>query len=703
MKLIPTRLRTPLFATAITLAIQQAPVHAAPKDAQAKPQGQKSIVSGVLSAPSSLAPQLAAREFLRGYLDAPNVENLEWLGNTKIAAGNLVRYRQLYKGVPIIGHETIVRLDALGQARWAAMGSGLGLDAFDVAPSLSTDEAVAIAGVGARGRLVIHASHPSNARLAYQMSLPYNPLTRRSDRVYLDAHTGEIYQRENLVRYAAPRAEVFPQNPVTTPDLAVKELTRLEGRTSLDDGEISVASCVDRNVCQEGLGHACVPEVLATPNGAGDYTDHVYKSDVDPEDGFSEVSAYYHVRRAYDTARSLGFTTLQAPLQVMVNATDPAYDPIDCEGDNYRGTGKLTVLENAFFEPEMGLVFGQGEAVDYAYDGDVVYHEFGHAVMFDFNPDLGVGGLDAQGYDASPGALHEGYADILTMIVTGESNSGEYVGLNRDANNDATCPNDTMGEMHEDGKILTGALWEAREAVATTDEARQKFDEAIFSAFLALDASATFTTAATLTTAEVKTRLGDEAESEVSEIFKRRGFDGCERVVDGSVKSGYLMIEGTGAIGGEEVPAPVQQRFVVPAGSSSLTVSARFADEVPEEFRAKTQLVVRLKAGDEPIAWADKSGSFASDGEIALPLTITDGGLQGVVTGLDEGSYHLIVVNTAEFPMLITELVVSAGDAEESTGGCGCRAGSDSNSGGSMLLLIMSALWMRRRKAAGPQ
>jgi hypothetical protein len=72
----------------------------------------------------------------------------------------------------------------------------------------------------------------------------------------------------------------------------------------------------------------------------------------------------------------------------------------------------LPPLDNAFFasagtfqsdDLSAGIMaFGQGTVVDYAYDGDVVFHELGHAVKFGATPLSHVPVRDAYAVDPSP-------------------------------------------------------------------------------------------------------------------------------------------------------------------------------------------------------------------------------------------------------------------------------------------------------------
>ncbi|MEZ4320948.1 MAG: hypothetical protein R3F61_25950 [Myxococcota bacterium] len=84
---------------------------------------------------------------------------------------------------------------------------------------------------------------------------------------------------------------------------------------------------------------------------------------------------------------------------------------------------------------------------------DVVYHEWGHGLH---DHSLVSGYFD--------GALSEGAGDTVAFLMTGDANmapgffsSGGYL---RTADNDRRYPQDLVDEVHEDGLIFAGAMWD---------------------------------------------------------------------------------------------------------------------------------------------------------------------------------------------------------------------------------------------------
>src|SRR5262249_47477498 len=150
-------------------------------------------------------------------------------------------------------------------------------------------------------------------------------------------------------------------------------------------------------------------------------------------------------------------------------------EPRACKGDAFVGAHGFAPFENATFVPggfglfdfpHNAILLGQGGKIDYAYDGDVVTHEFGHGYADTVAPNLSTGFIDAHGLDSTPGGLTEGYADLFALAVTDDAKIGEYAGGEqgaiRNLDNTARCPEDLTGEMHDDSLIFTGAVYAAR-------------------------------------------------------------------------------------------------------------------------------------------------------------------------------------------------------------------------------------------------
>ncbi len=758
------------------------------------------FTAGILSARSTAKPEAIARAYLGTRPSVIAGVNLAELTVDRVAAlkrGHLVRMQQRVQGIEVRGGETFVRTDEQGRVRWAASGARALPDDFSFTPKVSAQAAIEAAALRSgfspaeagdldarRAFLVIYAPPAATPRLAYQVRLPTDIRTMAAIRAYVDAQTGREIVRENLTMRqsdggtedafvppdlpACPEggflSYLFEENPVETADMICKPLEDyLEPEaTGLANADVQVMNCIDNKNCTlftiPGYGsvniHFCDQIPTAALNADGDFTDYWFASDTDPEDAFAEVQMFYHVNKVYAVARSLGgFTDLnQRPLGALVNVRIPALDLSSlCSGSVYEGTAPLDPFDNAMFTPEDGLmpgfpptdmiVFGQGSDGDFSYDGDVVYHEFGHAVMFTISPNLGQGFIDQYGLNTTQAGLHEGYADLMTMFVTNDPEIGEYASLNftgssiRDLDNNATCPEDLIGETHDDSLPFTGAVWAARAAVATTPEDRTAFNEALFAAQQGLGTFDDFQTVAAKIVAEVELAIDATAAGTVQGVFDDRGMNGCNnRVIDGSATKPLLFVNGTDVVSGPSmVPGPVQHRLELSEDSVSLSIqiaasqSGGMGSLTGQSEDPALKLV--LKGGGDPILWtesgADYTGDYTQEADITIQGSGTRAGTGTIEASLPAGTYHVQIVNEGPTWVLqqisfynspgdITPDAGPTPDADESGGddddggGCGCVVApreedtSGTTRGGVFLALLgfLGIAWSRRRRRA---
>ena len=153
----------------------------------------------------------------------------------------------------------------------------------------------------------------------------------------------------------------------------------------------------------------------------------------------SERNAFYHANVAHDYIKAVdpGFTGVDRQITFQVNDTSD-----ECNG--YWG-GDIIYLYAA-----------GGGCENYAEIADVIVHEYGHAIM---------GALYGAYYPG--GAIAEGVCDYFAATVTdqplmgaGAYGPGTY---GRSVDNDLIYPDDLNGEIHHDGLILAGALWDTRQ------------------------------------------------------------------------------------------------------------------------------------------------------------------------------------------------------------------------------------------------
>jgi hypothetical protein len=486
----------------------------------------------------------------------------------------IVRFEQTHQGLPVIGRGAAVRLSASGDALLTAIDVERDLPA-SVTPRVSARAAAAAAsGVSALGateadaHLVVWPLRSGGARLAWAV-LPLVPAgLPTAPRVIVDATDGRILEARDTAVFA--KANVYRFNPTKTPNLELVDLPIQPDGATLTNPFVSSTNCIDQKTVKPiSFGgfktsvHVCDLVQTAAPDGSGDF---VYDPADDPgsdaarSDTFSEVSMYYHASKAYEFFRGLqgvpdAQVVVDKPLPVIANLQIPAGIT---SGNIALAADPNTALEpfsNAFFSPAVGglgelfeqlygmksgaLWFGQGPQRDYSYDGDVVYHEFTHAVV-DHTLKLGAWHLDARGAIDAPAAMNEGLADYFSSAITGDPDVGEYASKDlaagasviRSLANTAKCPTDVIGEPHADSTLFSGALWDARQALGEAD--RPKFDAALYKAMRSSpgDGDLGYDDLAKLFGATLATDLPAGAQALDAAMTTRGVLPSCDRVVD---------------------------------------------------------------------------------------------------------------------------------------------------------------------------
>ncbi len=140
--------------------------------------------------------------------------------------------------------------------------------------------------------------------------------------------------------------------------------------------------------------------------------------------------------------------------------------------DVYWSSGETQVFVNlndacnAYFDGTINFFQSGGGCANTGRLADVVYHEWGHG--------LHAWSLLAGTFD---GALSEGAGDTVSFLMTGDPNLapgfflGGGPGYLRTADNNRVYPDDVVGEVHEDGLIFAGAMYDTYLNIAAEDGA----------------------------------------------------------------------------------------------------------------------------------------------------------------------------------------------------------------------------------------
>jgi hypothetical protein len=694
------------------------------------------VTVGELSSPSRLRPEVIAARFVAAHPELTGIAAaaVADLGEPELRAvpdgqGWVARFRQSVRGVPVIGGGVIVRIDADGRVRRVS-STAEALASIDTRPRVAASEAlVAARAHGARGvvhpgsvSLAIDPRAAGGARLLWAVRLEPMPQLLENAIYLIDANTGRFLKRLDLLKYG--KASVFRQNPMEEPTPEAADFpegfvpTEAAGGSASADAKklksslLEGLNCIDQEQTTSIAGaftaHICTLTPTAISDDAGNFTAYAPASepwtapnngcpnallpgtngDRQPKDEFAEQHMYWHVANTYAFFRALfasvgraDFTLREKPLPVGVNVCVPNF-----QGGFGNLNGPLVPFDNAFYSPgnnfisqtivggRDSIMFGQGTKYDFAYDGDVIAHEFTHAVIDTLGKLVAGGFEDEQGLNDDQGAMNEGLADYFSGALGKDAALGEYAGRNipnggaegviRDLRNTRHCAIDRWGEVHQDSEPFSASLWGARVAVAgdptgpSFDEAKAtQFDRAVLTALMMFDDAVDMPTAVQQIADEVGMRLDAAAKQAVLTSAAAHGFQpACERTIPwtGTAKD-ILFLDGVDSpyapAGAGRVPSHVQFRIEVPAGHDAITMRMNvrtqslggagglFGGNAPDpEFS-----LARGPIG-QPIRWVP--GTDGGNEEAVAPFSGNKGEVSATLSGLTPGVYHVMILNS---------------------------------------------------------
>ncbi len=681
----------------------------------------------------------------------------------------LVRFEQSHLGLPVIGRGATVRL-ATAPARTVTT-----VDLEEKLPSSAVPSIDAASAAKTAGRLSPLAASAddahlvfwptrSGARLAWVV-LPRVTGLPTAPRVVVDAESGKILEARDLVVFA--KAQMYRTNPTKSPTLELLDLPIEPTGATLTSDFLDAVNCIDKKAVRPvkfyGFNQnmrACDLDQVATRDESGDFvtspTDEPGSLDA-KSDPFSEVSIYFHASKAYAYFRDLqgdpaAQVTSDKPLRLVANLQLP---PGVSKGSFAQAGDPNKPLEpfsNAFFSPATGgmgdlfaqlynynggaLWFGQGPERDYAYDGDVVYHEFGHAVV-DHTVRLGQWSADERGIVDAPGAMNEGLADYFSSAIAGDPDVGEYASKDMAPNmtvirtlaNQDKCPTSIAGEVHFDSTLFSGGLWQARSALAN-DGDKKKFDAALYKALRTNPGRSDlgYTDMVKLFMATLGTDFPAGAAALDAAMTARGVLPTCERILSFEGKelrspyerAGFAAPSGQ-QLGLDVAPGIVQVKAKVAAWTSKVTFAVATLDSARGGGGfggggtfAPTVLV---KFG-KPISWKEGKGGLVDDADAKKELeasvtfdvpesaTETEVYFQIVNTGDADGSYDGIDITstpgTAPPPEDAPGDPAAPSSATETQSGCACTTPGTppARSGTSALALLAlgAVVGLRRRR-----
>lgn len=492
----------------------------------------------------------------------------------------IVKLPQMHAGLPVLHRGAAVSFGANGVAN--LVSSKLAQDlpgdatpALDAQTAALTASKVAGLGMEPKSAKLVFWPGPNGVVLAWTFYARPLHAGAYAPFVVVDAKTGKIIVRYNAA-LTVHQAQVYPTNPVKSPAVAPVTVPLPNGATTISTPLVKSHNCIDTKKAKPvDFGgqtfniHVCELLQTATASaGSLDFT-QAPAEDTATEDAFAELHIGYHTLKVYEMFRGFqaGFMVQGTPLDVIANLRMPAGL---LQGDIATAGNPNIPLEpfqNAFFSPADpgnffgilfgvsggGLYFGQGPNKDYSYDADVIYHEFGHAVVEATAKLVGTPHLDEYGVVYSPGGMNEGLADYFAAALSGDPDVGEYAAKDIDpslasirslAAPDA-CPGAIGGEVHQDATLFSGAIWDVRKTL--NDDQKPQLDLAVFKAMNnAPSGDLSFDEMAKLIIAAAKgSSLGDPTAQALDQAFTKRGvLPNCTRILPyaGATMSGPVPV-----------------------------------------------------------------------------------------------------------------------------------------------------------------
>jgi Zn-dependent metalloprotease len=545
-------------------------------------------------------PEEAARSFVQ---ENPNIFGgplppvLRVRGLRSIAGHTAVRLQQTVDDIPVLGREVVL---TIRENRVRAILSHISTGERRGTWTLSPDDAVSAA------RAFREMKEPRIQSVQKAWFGHENGLVPAWAVTMVEAdHSGEwmavvngidgsVLEFQNL-RHGDRTAKgyAFQSNPVKSPMVSVN----LPGLTDPKWLAGVYADIYSYYPVVKGGADSKSLYAMAVPDSSGNYP---YTP---PDPRFAEVQAYYGVDRVARYFDSIGFPGLGKPIKVVVWY-------MDCRASTCKPINNA-YFSSAIFDGEGGLCFGiNADETDPIYDADVIYHEFTHAVVNDI-----VGSYQSAAFDA----LNEGFADYFSDSAMNDPNLGEYGALIwntrtpyiRTADNRNRFPRNLAGEVHIDGNIWSGALWDIRKAVGAAAA-----DEIALVALASLTSTSEFYDAATAAVNAAGWLYGRKVSQTVETLLSARGLlgDSAEMAADAhEIGAGKLPVVNSAPGDPSQVGyfAGRQFKFYVPSGAQAFTL----------KIVANTKILGLVKHRSPAVVYDD--GSFNAEYYAGPASTLT--------------------------------------------------------------------------------
>lgn len=468
-------------------------------------------------------PQDAARAFLRDaralFGPAASEDSLAEPTITPQDWGHQVVFEQRMHGIPVLDRAITVNLNSAGEVILAD-------NATEPLPEINTTPAVSALRVAGMATGLLTEEPTLAIRVdGLEPRLVWRFIeigdTGIPIRVTVDANAGYQIERTPLARFATGQGLLYPANPTSTPARQMLPLDSLSGDGSLT-GDYTKVHLIQKP------GGIFTPAQTATNSGL------IFNFAPDTEE-LAQTQAYYGITRMHDWFKqTFNFTGRDHQI--------PGFVRDDTQRNAFFSSASTY---NGFPTPNGQMVFGYGSSAgnpvrDWALDTDILYHEYGHAVMNILSPSFG-GAYGSN--NAETGGLNEGTADYLSSTVLNDPVLGEYVAVAtgksyyRDLTARFHYPEEVWSiantsnasgvlipnvrrrpEVHQTGAIWAASVWDLRILLGS-----QKSDQIVFKATSLFNATSDFQSAlgALLTADDLL--YGGADKPLIREVLQKRG------------------------------------------------------------------------------------------------------------------------------------------------------------------------------------
>ncbi len=362
--------------------------------------GTPRLLYNVASPSMQGTPEQAARQFLEGKVALLKLQNPSLNLKTErvqnIPGGSHVRFTQTFEGIPVQGGDVVVSMNTLRQVTMVVNNYRNDIALSSTTPRLTATAAIEIvrAHLAVQGKpigkpeealLMVYRTDAGSYQLAYRVALTCEQPAGDWE-VFLDAIAGNVLHVEDrFVNHTGTAGTpgsgyVYLDDPLS----AAHQTYGIPGFSNNNNEDTDSLTAyrtlvgLDSLSFEDGVyklkGPWCNVTDIESPadplSYAADSPDGFRYTRSEP--GFDAVMAYYHVTQAYRRILALGFS--------IDSLRGLRIDPHGFQGkDNshYSAYGNWIAL-------------GTGGVHD-AQDADVIWHEYGHAIIYNLIPSWGGG------------------------------------------------------------------------------------------------------------------------------------------------------------------------------------------------------------------------------------------------------------------------------------------------------------------------